>query len=125
MSRMEIDLGPDNWKEFVIECRKRQHLTPSLRLKRSYKATATKVEKHFQKDYSKVEFKGLQKLGVTYIMSKAYIDIVNGELNVDPLVEASDGNCYSVSEATGKVEVFTDEELKRLCREAKEIDFYE
>ena len=125
MSDFQVDLGPDNWKQFVLECRDRQHSTPSLRLRRSHKATATKVEKHFEKDYSKSDFKGLRKLGLEYIVTRAYIDIVDGELNVDMLVEASDGNCYSVSEATGKLEVFTEEELKQLCKEVKEIDLGE
>ena len=125
MSNLQVDLGPQNWKQFVLECRERQHATPSMRLRRSYKATATKVEKHFEKDYSKCEFKGLRKLGLEYNLTRAYIDIVDGELNVDMLIEASDGNCYSVSEAKGQVEIFTEDELKKLCEEAKEIDLSE
>ncbi len=80
----------------------------------SLRRTAGRLQKHFDTDYNcpNTDTTGLDRLGLTVVGQLADIELLsNGSLEVDLLVKASDGNCYSIKEADGREEIFSPSEL--------------
>ena len=72
------------------------------------------MQKHFDTDYCSpnTDTSGLDRIGLTVVGKAADIELLsNGSLEVDLLVKASDGNCYSIKEADGREEIFSPAEL--------------
>jgi len=80
----------------------------------SLRRTAGRLQKHFETDYNSpnADTTGLDRLGLKVEGRGADIELLsNGSLEVDLLVKASDGNCYSIKEADGREEIFSPSEL--------------
>jgi len=80
----------------------------------SLRRTAGRLQKHFETDYNSpnTDTTGLDRLGLKVEGRGADIELLSdGSLEVDLLVKASDGNCYSIKEADGREEIFSPSEL--------------
>lgn len=119
-----VFLGQNNWRAFAEALTDRSKTTPLLRLRRSYIVHATKLTKHFTKDFSTVKFQGLEKFGVTAVGATATVFLRHGDMQVEYMVVGDDENGYTMTEARGEVEMFTDEEMALRCEEARRIDYY-
>ena len=80
----------------------------------SLRRSAGRLQKHFETDFNSpnVNTSGLDRLGLTVTGRAADIEqLADGSIEVDLLVKASDGNCYSIKEVDGREEVFSPSEL--------------
>jgi len=108
-----ITLHDKTWPEYRSELRLSIMFSDGKR-QGSLRRTAGRLQKHFETDYNSpnTDTTGLDRLGLTVTGRSADIELLgNGSLEVDLLVKASDGNCYSIKEADGREEIFSPSEL--------------
>lgn len=108
-----ITLHDKTWPEYRSELRLAILFADGKR-QGSLRRTAGRLQKHFETDYNSpnVDTTGLDRLGLTAQGKAADIEcLADGSLEVDLLVKASDGNCYSVKEVDGREEIFSPSEL--------------
>jgi len=108
-----ITLHDKTWPEYRSELRLSILFSDGKR-QGSLRRTAGRLQKHFENDYNSpnVDTTGLDRLGLSVTGRSADIELLsNGSLEVDLLVKASDGDCYSIKEADGREEIYSPSEL--------------
>ncbi len=108
-----ITLHDKTWPEYRSELRLSILFSDGKR-QGSLRRTAGRLQKHFETDYNSpsVDTAGLDRLGLSVTGRSADIELLSdGSLEVDLLVKASDGDCYSIKEADGREEIYSPSEL--------------
>ena len=108
-----ITLHDKTWPEYRSELRLSILFSDGKR-QGSLRRTAGRLQKHFETDYNSpnVNTAGLDRLGLSVTGRSADIELLSdGSLDVDLLVKASDGDCYSIKEADCREEIYSPSEL--------------